>query len=490
MRGSPLADLERHARRIWGLERALELAVWDQRTMMPPGGAEARSHVMAALARAAHDCWTAPALGHLLADLSEFDQANEHDSDAASLIRVVRREHERRIAVPASLFEERAQAAAAAYAVWVEARTSARFDDFASALERNVTLARSYASCFDGDEPYDSLIGEFDPGITTADLRRLFDVLRPELTRLLQVAAPGRPQVIAPSVPLSLQRELENIVLSRLGLRAGQWRLDTSPHAFASFQGRDDIRLTTRYPEAGLSLLTSLHEAGHGLYEHNIGRTLQQTPLAAGASAAFHESQSRLFENYIGRNVSFWRWLYPHVQRLVPDPFALIDLETYHRSLHVARPAPIRVGSDQVSYLLHIILRFEIELDLIEGRVEVPDLPELWNARTQTYLGVVADDDGRGVLQDVHWARGRFGYFPSYALGDVIAGQIWNRINSEVPEIDEQLSDGDLGPVCDWLSTNVWQHGSKFLPRELLMRIVGDDIDPRPHLDHLNRVFA
>jgi carboxypeptidase Taq len=273
-------------------------------------------------------------------------------------------------------------------------------------------------------------------------------------------------------------------------LRAGQWRLDTSPHAFASFQGRDDIRLGTRYPKAGLSLLTSLHEAGHGLYEHNIDLSLQHTPLAAGASASLHESQSRLFENYIGRNVSFWRWLYPQLQHLVPTPFASIDLETYHQSLHAARPTSIRVGSDQVSYLLHIILRFEIELDLIEGRVDVADLPELWNARTQTYLGVVADEDGSGVLQDVHWARGRFGYFPSYALGDVIAGQIWNRITDDIPEIDEQLADGNFGPVCEWLRTNVWRHGGKFLPRELLTRIVGEDADPRPHLDYLDRVFA
>jgi carboxypeptidase Taq len=480
------ADLAQHARHIWALERALELAVWDQRTMMPPGGTDARSRVMAALARAVHESWIDPTLATLLDDLHSLEQAMEHESVPASLIRFMRREHTRRAALPTALLAERAQAAVASYSAWLHARSTSRFQDFALGLQRQLTLARAYATYFDVEEPYDALIDQFEPGVTTADLRRIFNALRPELSRLIDAPPAIVSSDPSPRVPPHLQRELEHIVLQRLGFRAGQWRLDESPHPFASFQGSNDIRLATRYPDTGTSLLSSMHEAGHGLYEHNVDPELQETPLCAGASAAFHESQSRLFENFVGRRRAFWRWLYPELQRLVPDPYRSVTPETYHRSLHDVRPSPLRIGSDEVSYLLHIILRFEIEVDLIAGRVEVPDLPELWNTKTRAYLGVEPQDDARGVLQDVHWARGRFGYFPSYALGDVVAAQIWGALERANPDLDDELAKGELVPICEWLRSNVWRHGSKFLPRELLGRIVGDDFNPKPLVHHLD----
>jgi carboxypeptidase Taq len=473
---------------LWDVVKLTGLAGWDQQTMMPPAGAAVRAYQLATGSKLVHDLMVADEVGELLEELRPYEESLDYDSDEASLIRWTRRDREKELRVPAELREEESRAAAEAFPVWVEARRTSDFGLFRPYLERNVELRREYASCFEVDEPYDALLDDFEPGMKTEEVRVVFDRLKEGLVPLIAEASAQEidDSMLHGHFPIDAQKELEVVLLDRFGFREGSWRLDPVEHPFAASMGTSDIHMTTNYSEREFSVFAPLHEGGHALYEHNVDPALERTPLCRGVSLALHESQSRMFENLVGRSLQFWRWGYPHVQRLFPEQFGRVELEDFHRAINKVQPSLIRIEADEATYSLHIILRFELEQELIDGSVAVGDLPRVWNERMDEYLGVEVPNDARGVLQDVHWSRGTLGYFPTYALGNVISVQIWEKVLEDVPDLHDHFEQGDLTPLTGWLRERLWRHGRKFTPQETLERVVGGGLDPEPYLRYLN----
>jgi carboxypeptidase Taq len=473
--------LERLAE-IADLERMAMLLAWDQEVCMPPAGAQARGELRATVGRLAHERFTDDRIGELL------EAAAPREEVEADVIRVARRDFDKARRVPGELVAEMARAGVAARGIWLQARETNDFAPFAPYLEHNVELRRRYSACFpEAEHPYDPLVDDYEPGMRTAELREAFERLRDGLVPLV-AAAPEVDDALlrAGPFPEAGQRALLTTVLRAIGVDDEQWRLDEAAHPFEATIGTSDVRLTTRYDEADLdSLYSSLHEFGHGLYEHQIDPALARTPLGAGASSAWHESQSRLWENMVGRSAGFWRWCFPHAQAALPECFAGATWQEVQRAANAVRPSLIRVSADEVTYGLHIVLRFELELALIEGDLAVADLPAAWNERTHAYLGLDVPDDAHGVLQDVHWAEGVFGYFPTYALGNVIAGQVWARVSADLPDLDEHFAAGEFAPLREWLAEHVHRFGRRYLPTDLLERVVGEGLDPTSYLTYL-----
>jgi len=474
---------------LWDLAKLGGIAGWDQQAMMPPGGAAVRAEQLTTISKVVHERLVSDELGELLEELRPYEESLDYDSDDASLIRVARRDRDKEQKVPSELREAQARAAAEAFTVWVEARSKSDFELFRPYLERNVGLRRDYASCFDVDEPYDALLDDFEPGMKTAEVREVFLRLREGLVPLVAEASEQQidDSCLRGDFPVDKQREMQHILLGKFGFREGTWRLDPVAHPFAASFGTSDIRMTTYYPEGDMEgVFAAMHEGGHALYEHNVDPALERTPLCRGASLALHESQSRMFENLVGRSLAWWTWAYPEMQRLFPGQLGDVDREDFHRAINKVKPSLIRIQADEATYSLHIILRFELEQELIAGDIDLKDLPAVWNERMREYLGVDVPDDAHGVLQDVHWSRGTIGYFPTYALGNVISVQLWEKMLEEVPDLDEQMERGDLSALNGWLREQLWRHGRKFTPQEMLERIVGGGLDPEPYLSYLN----
>ena len=483
---SPIQELRERVGEIHDLDRTSALLGWDQQVMMPPGGAGVRAEQLATLERIAHELLTHDDTGRLLDSLDE--DALDADSDDAALIRIVRRDYEKSRRVPAELQAEMSRAASLAMPVWVKARQEKDFAQFLPALKHNFELRRRYVECFDDyDEPYDVLLDDFEPGMKTAEVRAVFERLKAEQVPFVaEVRNSGERPVQGRTFPIAAQKEFELKVIRTFGFDESEWRLDTAVHPFASGTASTDIRLTTRYFEHNLDgLVGTIHECGHGLYEHGVARALQRTPLGHGASLGFHESQSRMWENMVGRSLPFWRHFYPELERTFPDAVAGLDVGDWYRDVNWVEPSLIRVEADEATYNLHIILRFELEQELLADTVDLEELPEIWNARMQDYLGVQPPDDALGVLQDMHWAVGAIGYFSTYALGNVISGQLWEKVTAEIPDLHAQFEQGEFAALAAWLEQNLWRHGRKYQPRELLERITGGGLDPDPYLRYL-----
>jgi carboxypeptidase Taq len=455
---------------------------------MPPGGAQARGEAMATLERAHHERATDPGLGAVLERLAPWASRRDPEDEAAAIARVALRDHERARRIPAELTAELARASSEAMGVWVEAKRRSDFGLLRPHLERIVELRRRMAACFpEAEHPYDPLLDEYEPGMTTAEVRDALERLRDGLVPLVAAAPEVDDSLLREGpFPEAGQRALLTTVLHAIGVDDEQWRLDEAAHPFEASIAPTDVRLTTRYDEAELdSLYSAMHEFGHGLYEHQIDPALARTPVGGGASSAWHESQSRLWENMVGRSAGFWRWCFPHAQAAFPERFADVTWQDVQRAANAVRPSLIRVSADEVTYGLHIVLRFELELALIEGDLAVADLPAAWDERTRAYLGLDVPDHAHGALQDIHWAEGAFGYFPTYALGNVIAGQLWARVTADLPDLDERFAAGDFARLREWLAEHVHRHGRRHLTTELLERVVGGGLDPAPYLAYL-----
>ena len=457
------------------------LAGWDQRTMMPPGGAPARAQQSATLERLVHDRATADDIGAWLEEIDGGgDGLGEVDAD---LVRLARRDWERVRRIPRELASDLALASAEGQSVWQSARAANDFAAFAPALRRNVDLARTYAACFDDVEhPYDALLADYDFGLTAARVREIFDPLAEALAALAAEAA-ERPAVPPLTVPIDAQRAAVDAILARLGVTPDSWRVDLSPHPFTSWVGMQDTRITTRYlPDAQIeSILAAIHEFGHGLYERQVAPELARTNLGRGTSMSAHESQSKLWENHVGRHPAFAPVI---AAELEAGGFA-VEPDALHRAITAVNPSLIRVSADPLTYPLHIVLRFDLEVALIEGSLEVPDLPAAWNDGMRRLLGVEVPDDTRGVLQDTHWSAGAFGYFPSYALGCLIAAQLWERLEADAGAQDEALRAGDAGAIRAWLAEHVHRHGRRLDTEPLVEAATGRGIDPEPFLRHV-----
>jgi carboxypeptidase Taq len=464
------------------LERTGMLLAWDQEVCMPPAAAPTHGELRATIGRLAHERFIDDRVGALL------EAAQPQDDVQRDLVRVARRDFDKAHRVPSDLVAEIARAGSAARTAWLEARERNDFRVFAPALERNLELRRELSACFpEAEHPYDPLLDDFEPGMRTADARAALEQLRDGLVPLVASAPEVDASLVFGDFPEDRQRALVQTVLRTLGVDDEAWRLDVAVHPFAAAVAPDDVRLTTRFHDDDLeSLFSCIHEFGHGLYEHQVDPALGRGPLAGGASSAWHESQSRLWENMVARSPGFWRWCFPHVQAAFPERFRDRTWQDLHRAVNAVRPTLIRVSADEVTYSLHIILRFELELALIEGDLAVDDLPAAWNERMRSYLGLDVPDDLRGVLQDVHWSEGLFGYFPTYALGNVIAGQLWARIGEELGDLDETFAAGDFAALRAWLGEHVHRHGRRLLPAELLEQTVGGPLDPAPYLRYLD----
>jgi carboxypeptidase Taq len=481
-------ELRERVGEIEDLERTSSLLGWDQQVKMPPGGASVRSEQLATLGQIAHEALTSDEMGRLLDKLAPFEESLPYDSDEASLIRFVRRDWEKERRVPSELRAEMTRAASLAMPIWVKAREESDFSQFVPALRHNFDLRRRFVECFDDyDEPYDVLLDDFEPGMKTAEVRAVFERLKQEQVPLVAEArAQGERPVRDATFPIDGQKAFELKVIERFGFDPSEWRLDQAVHPFASSIAISDIRLTTRYFEHNLDgLFGTMHECGHGLYEHGIARELERTPLAHGASLGLHESQSRMWENMVGRSLPFWRYFYPELQRTFPQALERVELEDWYRSVNWVEPSLIRVEADELTYNLHIILRFELEQELLADTIDLNELPEIWNQRMRDYLGVEPPNDALGVLQDMHWAIGAIGYFSTYALGNVISGQLWDKVTAEIPDLHEQFEQGEFGALAGWLQQNLWRHGRKLKPRELIERITGGGLDPEPYLRYL-----
>jgi carboxypeptidase Taq len=480
------------------LGRIHALLFWDQNTMMPPRGAAARADHSSTLELISHGKLTDPAVGRLLDALEPWAADQDPDSDEVRLLAAVRRDHEKAVRVPAELAAQMSHAAALGQQAWQEARAASDFGRFRDALSRHIELRHRYVQCFEGAEhPYDVLLDDFEPGLTTAELRPLFATLRDELVDLVAATAGSPAQSRnhgAFSGPFEVddQRRAVMDVIEAVGFDADGWRLDPAPHPFAQSLGPTDVRITTRYDlhDFGVAHFSALHEFGHGLYEAGIAPELARSPLGAPVSLGMHESQSRLWENVIGRSRPFCGWVLPRLRETLGPALGSIDADGLYRAVNSVQRSLIRVDADETTYNLHIILRFELELALLEGTVEVDDLPAAWNEGMQRLVGVDVPDDAQGVLQDVHWGAGLIGYFPTYTLGNLIAAQLWSRALADVPDLEAQIARGEPGALREWLRDRIHRHGRKFPPRELLERVTGDSLRPEPFLDYLRAKLA
>ncbi|HLX31902.1 MAG TPA: carboxypeptidase M32 [Gaiellaceae bacterium] len=477
------------------LQKVARILSWDQQTKMPRAGTRHRAEQMATLQRIVHERFTDPDVGKLLDELRPLEDSLDPDSDDAATIRLARRDYEKAVRVPSSLRAEMAHAAAQANPVWVKAKAESDFASFLPYLQRNVELKLQYVDYVaeGAAERYDVLLDDYEPQTTTAEVRTVFAELKPPIVELIAELRDREvdDSFIHGDFPPDRQRTLSHEVVDLFGHRPDSWRIDPTEHPFASGPGRDDVRITTHYhPDSLESLFSTMHEYGHGLYSHQQPAHLERLPVGGPCSLGIHESQSRLWENLVGRSLPFWRFFYPRLQEAYPEQLGGVELERFHRAVNRVKPGLIRIQADEVTYGMHVMLRFELEQDIVEGRVELADLPQRWNERMWDYLGVEVPDDGHGVLQDVHWSGGSIGYFSTYLLGTVASVQIWEAAGHDIPDLQEQVGRGEFTALREWLGEHIHALGRKFSPQETLRRATGSTLQAQPYLDHLRRTYA
>lgn len=492
---SPAYDeLLLNLRRAAVLDSVGNLLGWDQETMMPARTAPFRAEQLALIGREAHEARTAPHVGELLATC-EADAALIADDATAANLREIRRDFDRARKLPADLVAEISEVSSHALEAWKIARAESDFAKFRPWLERQFELARRKAACYgaaDGDEAYDALLDDYEPGMTAQRIEATFTPLRAELTPLIaEIAASAH----APSdgfhrleLPLAAQRAFNREVVERLGFDFGAGRFDESVHPFSSGVAPGDTRITTRYGAAGFAdaLGSTMHETGHALYEQGLPRDAHfGQPLGESLGLGVHESQSRLWENHVGRSRAFWRWATPLAQRAFGAALAPFGADDLWHAVNRVQPHLIRVESDEATYNLHIMLRFDLERAMLRGDLAVADLPAAWNERIERDLALEVPDDRRGCLQDIHWGMGAIGYFPTYTLGTLYAAQLWEAIARERPEIEASIAAGDFAPLLAWLREKIHGHGRRWPADELCLRLTGAPLTHAPLMRHL-----
>jgi carboxypeptidase Taq len=503
---SAMAHLDTLIGEVVDLRHAADLIEWDERVYMPDGGVTTHGEMSATLRRLAHEKFTSQEVGGALEAAARAIDSGEADSDAARRVAVTARDYDKATRVPAAFVAEHATVVSAAQHAWAQARAASDFALFRPHLQKVIDLKKQFVAFFPpADHPYDVLLDDFEPGLKTADVRRLFEALRPRQVALIQsicgraagsdLSAMARRQpaddFLYASYPESDLWSFAVDVISAFGFDWTRGRQDKSVHPFATGIGADDVRITTRWVEGQpLSLLFgTMHEAGHALYEQGVSPVHRRTLLEGGTSLGVHESQSRLWENLVGRSRPFWDHFFPLLQARCRPQLGAVTTEQFYRAVNRVRPTLIRVEADEATYNLHVMLRVELELSLIEGALEVGDLPDAWNARMQEYLGLTPPDDSKGVLQDIHWSAGLFGYFATYTLGNVIAAQLWERFAAVHPSRDADIGRGEFSALLAWLRAELHQHGRTFDPQELVERVTGSRVDPEPYLRYLESKY-
>lgn len=477
-----IETLKARLHRVDALYAAISLMDWDQQTYMPRGGGEARAEQVGILSGMAHE--------ELVAEETQkaWQAASENgvDEDGRALLRVVRRQLDLATKIPAELVARKSTLAAKGHEVWVEARKANDFAKFRPVLEELVEICIEEAGHLGyADHPYDALTDQYEEGATAKGWQAMFDGIRAPLVELVQEIQ-AAPQIddgfLKGAWDTAAQAKFTAGVIAALGFDMDRGRQDAAPHPFCTNFSVSDVRLTNRYNEVlTSSLYSALHEAGHGLYEQNSPAEWDRTPLAGGVSLGVHESQSRTWENIVGRSRAFWTWCYPRLRASFPS-FPDVGEEAVYRAVNRVEPSLIRVEADEVTYNLHIMVRFELECDLVARKLGVKDLPEAWNEKYRAYLGIVPPTDSEGCLQDVHWSGGSIGYFPTYSMGNILGYQIWARLLADLGDVDRDIAQGDFSRILGWLREKVYRQGSKYKPAELVERVCGKPLDPADYL--------
>ncbi|HNQ24484.1 MAG TPA: carboxypeptidase M32 [Phycisphaerae bacterium] len=495
--GGAYQQLLARTRDIGRLRGAEELLQWDQETCMPPGGLTPRAEQLALISGLAHEWLVVDEFGRLL-EAARREGSTDGDPVRTTNLREIQRLHDREVRLPTALVKDIAHTSALARHAWVEARAHSDFARFAPLLARLIELRREVAERvgFTG-EPYDALLDEFEPGATVAVIAPLFAELREATIALLRrlQAAPAKPDasILTRAFPVPVQQTLSRQLAELLGFDFERGRMDVSAHPFTtSIGGGRDVRFTTRYLEDFLpsSLFGTLHEVGHALYEQGLPPEHIHTPMGWSVSLGIHESQSRTWENFVGRSRPFWEGCYPRLRGLFPSVLHDISVGNFYNAINAVRPSFIRVEADELTYNLHIVLRFELERALILGKLNVQDVPEAWNEKMRDLLGVTPPNDAQGCLQDVHWSMGGFGYFPTYTLGNLYGAQFFAQAQRDIPDLDGRIRAGNCRPLLDWLRTNIHQHGQRYRAHEIVQRVTGKPLSLEPFLEYVTEKFA
>jgi carboxypeptidase Taq len=466
---------------------------WDERTQMPPRGAEFRAEQLSLLATMIHQRFTSPKIGDWLQQLEE----SPLDEESAANVRETRRSYNRETKIPSSLIEEETRTEVMAQQAWADARKNSDFAAFAPWLEKILPLKLQRAKCLGySAHPYDALLDQFEPTETTANLNRVFESLRDPLVELIarikDSPTPAPAEILERNYPAAQQEALARQAATAVGFDFTAGRLDTSLHPFCSGLGPGDTRMTTRYDEKYFSdaFFGVLHETGHALYNQGLQTKHFGTPLGSAVSLGIHESQSRMWENLVGRSRSFWTFFLPRARATFPEALNGVTDDQWYRAINDVRPSFIRTESDEATYNLHILLRFELEQAMMTGDLTIGDLPGAWNERMKKYLGITPPDAARGVLQDIHWAGGAIGYFPTYTLGNLYAAQFFEAARKDLGDLDAQFARGEFSPLLNWLRANIHQHGERYSAGQLAQRVTGKELTAEPLLRHLRKKAA
>jgi carboxypeptidase Taq len=489
-----LEQLKEMLGEVADIGRAASVLSWDQQVNMPPGGNDARGQQLATLSKIAQEKFITDEVGHLIDDLKQ--ELNGADTDEAAMVRVAARDYNKAKRVPPSFIAEQALVTSRAFEAWREAKGKSDFSIFEPHLEKVVELTHKYISFFPpGDHPYDTLLDDYEPGMKTADVKEIFDQLRPKQVKLIKAIAASKQVKDDFLFKTYNEKKLNDFgvdVITRFGYDWTRGRQDKAPHPFETTFSVNDVRITTRYEKDNplAMLFSTMHEAGHAIYEQGVNPSYERTPIAGGTSLAVHESQSRMWENLVGRSLPFWEHFYPALKQLFPSQLEGVSLKSFYKAINKVEPSLIRVNADEATYNLHVMLRLELEIGMVEGTIAVKDLPELWNAKMQGYLGITPPDAARGVLQDIHWSGGAIGYFSTYALGNLVSAQLWEKINKDIRDLPDQIRKGDFSELLGWLRKNIHQHGQKYEPQKLVEMVTGSRITPQPYVKYLTKKYS
>jgi carboxypeptidase Taq len=489
-------ELMRRSREASLLGSCAELLGWDELTYMPAGGAANRAEQMALLAGLQHERATDPRIGDLLAAVEGSDLVADADSISAANVRELRRYYGRQVRLPRSLVEETARVTSLAQQEWAAARQDDDYARFQPWLERVLALRCREAEFAEIGDVYDALLDEYDPGTRRGEIARLFGELRRELTPLLDalIGAPRQPDrsILRRAYPVERQRQFGEMAAAAVGFDFHAGRLDVTVHPFFSTVGPGDCRITCRFDPCDFraGLFGILHETGHGLYEQGLDPAHNGTPIGEAPSLGWHESQARLWENTVGRARSFWRHFFPLAQQLFPATLHDVTLDEFHFAINDVELSDCRVGADEVTYNLHILMRFELEQALVKGDLRPTDLPAAWKEASRRYIGVVPATDREGCLQDSHWAAGLIGYFPTYTIGNLLAAQTYARAEVDLGNLDDALATGDFGGLLSWLRDRVYRHGSRYPVARLVELATGSPLSHRPLVQSLRRKYS
>ena len=485
-------ELRRCAGRTSLLASIEELLGWDERTMMPPANARHRAEQMTLISGIIHQRWTDQRLGDLLDELADSPLADDEHSVSGTTIRRLRHERNKKVKLPLALVEETTRTAVMGQNAWQQARQDDDFPTLRPWLEKIVKLKRQEAEALGYEQcAYDALLDDYEPDERTSNVAAVLAGLREQLVELVaEVAQSGRRpdvSILSRSYPVDRQEAFGRQAATRIGFDFDRGRLDVTAHPFCSTHGPHDCRITTRYNERSFNeaFFGILHEAGHGIYEQGLPTEQHGLPPGQATSLGFHESQSRLWENLVGRGLPFWEFMFPEAKRRFPDALGDVKLEDFYFAVNRVQPSLVRVEADEATYNLHILIRFELEQDLLEDRLPVADLPNAWSRKYRQYLGVEPTSDAAGVLQDVHWSGGAIGYFPTYSLGNLYAAQLFAQADADLGGLDGQFARGDFQPLRSWLNNNVHQQGQRYSAAQLIERITGKPLSHEPLMKHL-----